>query len=127
MGMKIRSNTNPRQTIRLLKKSRIRKKIDRQKGLVARLVVYRSNQYLYAQIVDDLKGNTLAQANTNEKALGTLASKKNLAAAEALGKLVAERAIEKNVQKVVFDRNGYNYHGRVKALADAARKAGLNF
>jgi large subunit ribosomal protein L18 len=108
MGMKIRSNTNPRQTIRLLKKSRIRKKIDRQKGLVARLVVYRSNQYLYAQIVDDLKGNTLAQANTNEKALGTLASKKNLAAAEALGKLVAERAIEKNVQKVVFDRNGYH-------------------
>ena len=128
MAQKIRSNTNPRQTIRKLKKLRIRKKIVRQKGLIARLVVYRSNKFIYAQVVDDLKGHTLAQANTLEKEFSSLpGSKKNLAAATALGKLVGQRAIQAKVENVVFDRNGYNYHGRIKAVADGAREAGLKF
>ena len=123
MGMKIHSNTNPRQVIRIRKKSRIKKKIDKQKGLIARLVVYRSNKFLYAQVVDDLKGATLAQANTKEADFNSLGSKKNIEAATALGKLVGKRAVEKKVERVLFDRNGYDYHGRVKALADGAREA----
>ncbi len=127
MAQKIRSNTNPRQVIRKLKKLRIRKKIVRQKGLIARLVVYRSNQYIYAQVVDDLKGHTLAQANTLEKEFSSLGSKKNIEAATALGKLVGQRALHAKVENVVFDRNGYNYHDRIKAVADGAREAGLKF
>lgn len=127
MAQKIRSNTSPRQVIRKLKKVRIRKKIDRQKGLIARLVVYRSNRFMYAQVVDDLKGHTLAQANTLEKEFSSLGSKKNLEAATALGKLVGQRAMGAKVDRVVFDRNGYNYHGRIKAVADGAREAGLKF
>lgn len=126
MATKIRKNTNPRQVIRLNKKSRIRKKIIRQKGLISRLVVYRSNKYLYAQLVDDLKGNTLAQANTTESTFKGQPTK-NMEAAKKLGKLIAERALEKKVERVLFDRNGYDYHGRVKALADSAREAGLKF
>lgn len=127
MSQKIRSNTNPRQVIRKLKKVRIRKKIVRQKGLVARLVIYRSNKFIYAQVVDDLKGHTLAQANTLEKEFASLKSKKNLEAAAALGKVVGQRAKEAKVDKILFDRNGYNYHGRIKAVADGAREAGLTF
>lgn len=123
----IHSNTNPRQAIRLRKKSRISKKIALHKGSIARLVVYRSNKFLYAQVIDDLKANTLVQANTLEKDFSSLASKKNLEAAKALGKLVGQRAIEKKVERVLFDRNGYDYHGRVKAIADGAREAGLKF
>jgi large subunit ribosomal protein L18 len=126
MGAKIRNNTNPRQLTRLHKKSRIKKKIDRHKGSIARLVVYRSNKFIYAQIVDDLKANTLVQANTQEKAFGS-PSKKNLEAAKALGKLLGQRALENKIERVLFDRNGYAYHGRVKALADGAREAGLKF
>lgn len=127
MAQKIRSNTNPRQVIRKLKKSRIRKKIKNQMGLIARLVVYRSNQFIYAQVIDDLKGNTLAQANTREDDFKSLGSRKNLEAASALGKLVGQRALQKQVERVLFDRNGYNYHGRIKAVADGAREAGLKF
>jgi large subunit ribosomal protein L18 len=127
MLAKIRSNTNPRQTIRINKKIRIRKKIALHKGSIARLVVYRSNKFLYAQVVDDLKGITLAQAHTSEDSFKSLASKKNLEAAKALGKAVGQRAIEKKVERVLFDRNGYDYHGRVQALADGAREAGLKF
>lgn len=91
-----------------------------------RLSVFRSGKHIYAQIIDDLAGATLASASTNEK--GTkISSSWNVEAAKAVGKLVAERAIAAGVKKVVFDRGGYIYHGRVKALADAARDGGLEF
>jgi len=92
-----------------------------------RLNVYRSLNHIYAQIVNDLEGRTLVSASTME---GAKAGKKvggNVAAAKEVGKRVAERAKEKGITKVVFDRGGYLYHGRVKALADAAREAGLQF
>lgn len=127
MPSKIKSNTNPRLVVRINRKIRIKKKIDRQKGLIARLVVFRSNKFLYAQVVDDLKGCTLAQASTQEKGFNSASSKKNLEAAKTLGKIVGQRAIEAKIDRVLFDRNGYNYHGRIKALADGAREAGLKF
>ena len=126
MSSKIRNNTNPRQVIRLLKKVRIHRKIARSRKPRPRLVMYRSNKFLYAQVVDDFKGHTLAHASTTEKEiLGK--SKKNLEAAKTLGLLVAKRALANKVEGVVFDRNGYDYHGRVKAFADGAREAGLKF
>lgn len=91
-----------------------------------RLNVYRSNKNIYAQLIDDVSGTTIVSANANDKDL-QLGSKGNKEAAEQVGKLIAERAIEKGYQTVVFDRGGYLYHGRVKALADAAREAGLQF
>ncbi len=94
----------------------------------ARLSVFRSSQHIYAQVIDDDKGVTLASASTIEKA--TRAAGKtgaNIEAAKAVGKLIAERAKEKGIKDVVFDRGGYLYHGRIKALADAAREGGLNF
>jgi len=123
----IRSKTNQRQVIRFRKKSRITKKLRTQKGLIARLVVYRSNKFIYAQVVDDLKAHTLAQASTQEKEFPGKGVKKNLESAKELGKLIAKRALENKVDRVVFDRNGYEYHGRIKAVADGAREAGLNF
>lgn len=126
MASKIRPQTSPRTVTRLNKKSRIKKKIALHKGSIARLVVYRSNKYLYAQVIDDLKANTLAQANTQESTFKS-GSTKNLEAAKALGKLIGERAIAQKVERVLFDRNGYDYHGRIKALADGAREAGLKF
>ena len=93
-----------------------------------RLSVFRSSKHIYAQIIDDLKGGTLAAASSMEKTLrdgGKTGA--NVDAAKAVGKLVAERAVEKGVTEVVFDRGGYLYHGRVKALADAAREGGLSF
>ena len=96
-------------------------------GTISRLVVYRSNQFIYAQIIDDLKGNTLAEANTREESFKSLGSKKNIEAAKKLGSLIGQRAIEKKVEIVLFDRNGYEYHGRIKALAESAREAGLKF
>ncbi|PLT31343.1 50S ribosomal protein L18 [Peribacillus deserti] len=91
-----------------------------------RLNVYRSNKHIYAQLVDDLTGVTLASASTLDKDLG-LESTSNLEAAQKVGELVAKRAVEKGVKAVVFDRGGYLFHGRVKALADAARENGLEF
>jgi large subunit ribosomal protein L18 len=90
-----------------------------------RLAVFRSLTNIYVQVIDDSQGTTLVSASTIEK--GKRAKGGNLAAAKTIGKLVAERAKEKGIQKVVFDRGGYIYHGRVKALADAAREAGLEF
>lgn len=91
-----------------------------------RLSVFRSGRHIYAQVIDDLAGETVASASTNEK--GTkLAKSWNVEAAKAVGKIIAERAVAKGVTKVVFDRGGYIYHGRVKALADAAREGGLEF
>ena len=90
-----------------------------------RLAVFRSNNHIYAQVIDDDSGVTLASASSLEGGKGK--SGTNQAAATEVGKLLAQRAIEKGVKDVVFDRGGYIYHGRVKALAEAAREAGLNF
>ena len=91
-----------------------------------RLAVFRSLKHIYAQVIDDRKGRTLASASSGEKKAG-IGSGGNLAGAKQVGKLIAERAKAGGVKKVVFDRGGYLYHGRIKALADAAREAGLEF
>lgn len=119
--------TNVKKQARLKRKQRIRKKV---KGLPERprLSVFRSSNHIYAQVVDDVKGQTLASASTMEKALREKNDFENkVAKAFYIGKLVAERARENGVLKVVFDRNGFMYHGRVKALSDGAREGGLNF
>ena len=90
-----------------------------------RLSVFRSLNHVYAQVIDDLTGKTLASASTRDKGFSDKGAK--MAEATAVGKLVAQRAKDKGVSKVVFDRNGYLYHGRIKALADGAREAGLQF
>ena len=93
-----------------------------------RLSVFRSSQHIYAQVIDDTKGATLAAASSIEKAMREgLKTGANIDAAKAVGKLVAERAREKGIEAVVFDRGSYRYHGRIKALADAAREGGLKF
>ena len=93
-----------------------------------RLSVFRSSKHIYAQVIDDRKGATVAAASSLEKGLrGTLKTGADIGAAKAVGKLVAERAAAQGVKEVVFDRGHYLYHGRVKALADAAREGGLNF
>jgi large subunit ribosomal protein L18 len=91
-----------------------------------RLAVYRSNMHIYAQVIDDTRGHTIASASSKDKSL-TDAKGGNLGGAEAVGRLVAERAKAAGIDKVVFDRGGYLYHGRIKALADAAREGGLDF
>ena len=91
-----------------------------------RLAVFRSLSHIYAQVIDDLKGSTVAAASSLEKDMRSKTGA-NVDAAKAVGKLVAQRAIEKGVKSVVFDRGGYLYHGRIKALADAAREGGLQF
>lgn len=92
-----------------------------------RLNVYRSLNHIYVQVIDDLKGETLVSANSAEGKKEARTTGGNLAAAKTVGKSIAERAKAKGIEKVVFDRGGYIYHGRVKALADAAREAGLKF
>jgi len=105
--------------------SRIRRRV---KGDAERprLAVFRSLKHIYAQVIDDRSGRTLVSASSSEKN-AAVKNGGNLAAAQAIGQLVAERAIANGVKKVVFDRGGYLYHGRIKALAEAARKAGLEF
>jgi large subunit ribosomal protein L18 len=103
--------------------TRIRKKV-RGSAERPRLAVYRSLNHIYAQVIDDVSGKTLAAASTTEKAFN--GSSGNIEAAKFVGKTVAERAIQAGVANVVFDRGGYLYHGRVKALLDATREAGLN-
>ena len=94
----------------------------------ARLSVFRSSKHIYAQLIDDVKGTTMAAASSLEKTMREGAKTgANIAAAKAVGKLIAERAKEKGIKDFVFDRGGYLYHGRIKALADAAREGGLNF
>jgi large subunit ribosomal protein L18 len=108
--------------------ARIRRNIKRAAGSRVRLCVYRSSKHIYAQVIDDMKGETLASASSLEKDMrASLPSGANVAAAKLIGKLVAERALGKGIKDVVFDRGGYRYHGRIKALADAAREGGLNF
>ena len=117
------ANTS-RATVREAIHRRIRRKV-RGSGERPRLAVYRSLNHIYAQVVDDQLGKTIVSASTTEKDLrGTTGG--NLDAARRIGKAIAERALEKGIDSVVFDRGGYLYHGRIKALTDAAREAGLN-
>jgi large subunit ribosomal protein L18 len=110
------------------RKARVRRAIRRNATGRPRLSVHRSGRHIYAQVIDDVAGKTLAAASTAEKAVRDGGkSGANVEAAKAVGKLVAERASAKGVKEVVFDRGGYLYHGRVKALADAAREGGLSF
>ena len=95
-------------------------------GTRPRLSIHRSGKHIYAQVIDDVKGQTLASASSLEKDMRSK-SGANVEAAKAVGSLVAKRAIEKGVKDVVFDRGAYRYHGRIKALGDAAREGGLNF
>lgn len=105
---------------------RIRKKVG---GTAARprLSVYRSLNHVYAQIIDDSKGITIAAASSLDGSLKNVKQKGNIAMAKEIGGLIAKKAAEKGIKQVVFDRSGYLYHGRIKALADAAREAGLEF
>ena len=103
---------------------RVRRQIQRSANGRPRLSVFRSNKFIYAQVIDDQSGKTVAAASSRE---GSVASGANREAAAAVGKLVAERAAEQGIKEVVFDRGPYLYHGRVKALADAAREGGLKF
>ena len=108
--------------------ARVRRTIRRAAGSRARLSIFRSSKHIYAQVIDDEKGETLAAASSLEKETrASLKTGADIGAAKAVGKLVAERAAAKGVKEVVFDRGHYLYHGRVKALADAAREGGLSF
>ena len=108
--------------------TRVRRNIRRAAGGRARLSVFRSSKHIYAQVIDDEKGETLVAASSLEKdALGEVKTGASVAAAKAVGKLIAERAQQRGIKDVIFDRGSYLYHGRIKALADAAREAGLNF
>lgn len=116
-----------RKALRLKRKIRIRKKLHGTAD-APRLCVHKSNLHIYAQIIDDTTHVTLVSASSVEPELRKqLKTGANIAAAETIGDLVAKRAIEKGIQSVVFDRNGNLYHGRIKALADKAREAGLYF
>jgi large subunit ribosomal protein L18 len=106
----------------------VRRAIKRAAGGRKRLSIFRSSQHIYAQIIDDEKGETIAAASSIEKdTRASLKTGADIGAAKVVGKLVAERALGKGVTEVVFDRGGYRYHGRVKALAEAAREGGLKF
>jgi large subunit ribosomal protein L18 len=116
-----------RELLRQSRHDRVRKKVSGSPDRL-RLSVYRSLNNIYAQIIDDAKGITLVSASTLDKELRAAGiSGGNIEAAKSVGSLVAKRALEKGVKSVTFDRGGYKYHGRVKALADAARECGLEF
>src|ERR1041385_8046277 len=105
--------------------AKVGRKIRPAAGERARLSVFRSSKHIYAQVIDDRKGETLAAASSMEKDMrGSLKTGANIEAAKAVGKMVAERAAAKGIKDVVFDRGGYIFHGRIKALADAAREGG---
>ncbi len=125
MATKIRRKTNQKQVVRFKRKKRIRARLE---GTVEkpRLSVFRSNKHIYVQLVDDTKGNTLVAASSGEEELKETVDC-TIEGAKVLGGLVAKRALAKNIAEVVFDRSGYLYHGRIKALADAAREGGLKF
>ena len=116
-----------RSEVRVKKHQRLR---NRFSGTAERprLAVFRSNDHMYAQIIDDVAGNTLCAASTAEKEVkAELEKTNNVAAAACVGTVIAKRALAKGIKQVVFDRGGYIYHGKVQALADAAREAGLDF
>jgi large subunit ribosomal protein L18 len=108
--------------------ARVRRQLKKVAGERLRLSVHRSSKHIYAQVIDDARGHTVAAASTLDKDLkGSLKTGADREAAAAVGKLVAERAVKAGVKDVVFDRGAFIFHGRVKALADAAREAGLSF
>ena len=116
-----------RRVARKKRQSRVRKKIT---GSVERprLCVFRTSRHIYAQIIEDVTGNTLVTASTvSKESSDSVKYSGNVEAAKEIGKKIAEKALAKDIKQVVFDRNGFLYHGRVKALADAAREAGLTF
>lgn len=116
-----------RQTARKKRQVRVRRKVQGSQAR-PRLCVFRSSKHIYAQIIEDSTGSTLVAVSTITKELGgDLKTSGNVEAAKLIGKKIAERALAKNITQVVFDRNGFLYHGRIKALADAAREAGLSF
>ena len=124
--MKIKTKNDRRVRIQLRQRKRIA-----GTGGRPRLSVFRSVDHIYAQVIDDLSGKTLVSASSIEPSLKGSFEKSvrggNLKGAEAVGKAIAERSIEKGIKRVVFDRGGFLYHGRIRAVADAARKAGLEF
>ena len=124
--MKIKTKADRRERIHFRQRKRIRGTAERP-----RLAVFRSVSHMYAQVIDDMSGTTLASASTAEPTLkGRLTGKTragNTAGAQAIGKAIAERLLEKGITQVVFDRGGFLYHGRIRAVADAAREAGLQF
>jgi large subunit ribosomal protein L18 len=112
----------------LRRTAKVRRNVRRAGGERARLSVFRSSKHIYAQLIDDASGRTVVSASSLEKDMrGALKTGANIDAAKAVGKMIAERASAKGIKQVVFDRGGYLYHGRVKALADAAREGGLDF
>jgi len=124
--MKIKTTKDRRKRISLRQRKRINGTPERP-----RLRVYRSVSHIYAQVIDDLSGTTVASAASTEPALQSVFASPtrggNVAGAKALGKTIAERLIDKGIKRVVFDRGGFLYHGRIKAVAEAAREAGLEF
>ena len=124
--MKIRTKKDRRERIRLRQRKRILGTAERP-----RLAVFRSTSHIYAQVIDDMTGQTLVSASSIDAGLKGAFAKGvrggNVKGAEAIGRAIAERSIEKGIKRVVFDRSGFLYHGRIRAVADAARKAGLEF
>jgi large subunit ribosomal protein L18 len=124
--MKIKTKDDRRRRIQLRQRKRIAGSTERP-----RLSVFRSVSHIYAQVIDDMSGKTLVSASSIDAALKGAFPKGvrggNIKGAEAIGKAIAERSIEKGIKRVVFDRSGFLYHGRIRAVADAARKAGLEF
>ena len=124
--MKITTKADRRERIHLRQRKRITGTKERP-----RLSVFRSVSHIYAQVIDDMTGQTLVSASSTEPSLKGAFAKGirggNLKGAEAIGKAIAERSVEKGITRVVFDRGGFLYHGRIRAIADAARKAGLEF
>jgi large subunit ribosomal protein L18 len=124
--MHIKTKADRRERIKLRQRKRISGTEERP-----RLSVFRSVSHIYAQVIDDMSGRTLASASSIESSVKGGSAKEvrggNLKGAEAVGRAIAERSIEKGIKRVVFDRSGFLYHGRIRAVADAARKAGLEF
>jgi len=117
-----------KQDLQARRRERLRFQLRRKSGGRVRLSVFRSGRHIYAQVIDDAAGRTLAAASSLERSFRELsANGANMAAAAAVGKLIAERAVAAGIKEVVFDRGSYLYHGRVKALAEAAREGGLAF
>lgn len=118
---------NLKTQARLKRKKRIRKKMVGTENR-PRLCVFRSAKHIYAQVIDDSRGHTITAASSVEKTVrGTSESKNKVTMANMVGKIIGRRALEKGIEKVVFDRNGFLYHGRVKAVSEGAREAGLEF
>jgi len=125
MATKIRHRTSQKQVVRFKRKRRIRAKVEGSSER-PRLSVFRSNRNMFVQLVDDMKGHTLVSVSSLEEEFKGK-SRGSIEGAKMIGNLVAKRALAKNISHIVFDRSGYLYHGRIQALAEAAREAGLKF